>query len=61
MKNELLVKDIMLKIGEFPIVNEDELFRESIEEMNKYGLGITCIVNSKYERIEPASSSHILV
>ena len=48
MKN-LLVKDVMLNIGEFPIVKEDELFRESIEVMNKYGLGITCIVDSKYK------------
>ena len=43
----ILVKDIMLKFGEFPIVGESELFRESIEEMNKFGLGITCIVDSK--------------
>ena len=46
MKN-ILVKDIMLKMGEFPIVSENELFRESIEEMNKFGLGITCIVDSQ--------------
>jgi len=43
----ILVKDIMLKMGEFPIVRENELFRESIEEMNKFGLGITCIVDSQ--------------
>ena len=43
----ILVKDIMLKMGQFPIVNENELFRESIEEMNKFGLGITCIVDSQ--------------
>ena len=43
----ILVKDIMLKFGEFPIVGESELFRESIEEMNKFGLGITCIVDSQ--------------
>ena len=42
----ILVKDIMLKLGEFPIVGENELFRESIEEMNKFGLGIACIVDS---------------
>ena len=46
MKN-ILVKDIMLKFGEFPTVGEDELFRESIEEMNKFGLGIACIVDSQ--------------
>ena len=44
---KILVKDIMLKLGEFPIVSQDELLRESIEEMNKFGLGIACIVDSK--------------
>ena len=43
----ILIKDIMLKLGEFPTVTEDELFRESIEEMNKFGLGIACIVDPK--------------
>ena len=46
---KLLIKDVMLKRGEFPVVSEDELFRESIEEMNKFGLGIACIVNSQYK------------
>ncbi len=44
---QILVKDIMLKMGEFPTVGKNELFRESIEEMNKFGLGITCIVDSQ--------------
>jgi len=47
----ILVKDIMLKMGEFPTVGENELFRESIEEMNKFGLGITCIVDSQNKLI----------
>tara|TARA_Y100000991_G_scaffold208487_1_gene187583 strand:- start:604 stop:1008 length:405 start_codon:yes stop_codon:yes gene_type:complete len=50
MKN-IFVKDIMLKMGEFPTVSENELFRESIEEMNKFGLGITCIVDSQNKLI----------
>ena len=44
---KILVKDIMLKMGEFPTVSKNELFRESIEEMNKFGLGIACIVDSQ--------------
>lgn len=43
---KILVKEIMLNLNEFPIVDQDELFRESIEEMNKFGLGIACIVDS---------------
>ena len=44
---KILVKEIMLNLNQFPIVDQDELFRESIEEMNKFGLGIACIVDSK--------------
>ena len=43
---KILVKEIMLNLNEFPIVDQGELFRESIEEMNKFGLGIACIVDS---------------
>ena len=43
---KILVKEIMLNLNQFPIVDQDELFRESIEEMNKFGLGIACIVDS---------------
>ena len=43
---KILVNEIMLNLNEFPIVDQGELFRESIEEMNKFGLGIACIVDS---------------
>ena len=47
MNNDILVKDVMLKLGKFPTVRENELLRESIEEINKFGLGIACIIDSK--------------
>ena len=43
MNKDLLVKDVMIKLGQFPVVNENELFRETLEEINKFGLGIACI------------------
>lgn len=44
MKNNLLVRDVMLSDGLFPKVEKDELMKETLIEMNKYGLGIACLV-----------------
>tara|TARA_Y100001968_G_C19357856_1_gene718177 strand:- start:812 stop:1228 length:417 start_codon:yes stop_codon:yes gene_type:complete len=43
---ELLVGDVMIKNGFFPIVDQTDLLRETIESMNKYGLGIACITDT---------------
>ena len=45
--NHLLVGEVMIKNGLFPTVKKNELLKETIEEMNKYGLGIACIVDSE--------------
>ena len=44
---EILVRDVMLNCDSFPVVNDNELLRETIMEMCNYGLGVACIVNSK--------------
>tara|TARA_B100000579_G_C22630532_1_gene756377 strand:+ start:390 stop:803 length:414 start_codon:yes stop_codon:yes gene_type:complete len=44
-KNNILVKDVMLKNNEFPIVHQKSLIKETIDRMNNYSLGIACIVN----------------
>ena len=44
---EILVQDVMMSCDSFPVVNDRELFRETIIEMCNYGLGVACIVNSK--------------
>ena len=46
-KNDLLVKDVMLTNGQFPIVNQRELIKGTIDQMNKYHLGIACIVTEE--------------
>ncbi len=46
-KNNILVKDVMLQVGKFPIVGPGNLIIETIEEMNKFGIGIACVVNEK--------------
>ena len=46
-KNNILVKDVMLQVGKFPIVRPRNLIIETIEEMNKFGIGIACVVNEE--------------
>ena len=51
MNNNLLVEEVMIKLNNFPIVYKNELLRETIEEINKYGLGIACIIDSNKKLI----------
>ena len=40
-------KDIMIKLGEFPVVPYNMMLKETLEEMNKFKLGIACLVDKK--------------
>ena len=44
---EILVQDVMMNCDSIPVVNDRELFRETIIEMCNYKLGVACIVNAK--------------
>ncbi len=44
--NNILVSDVMLATDSFPIVSQYHLIRETLETMNKFKLGIACIVDS---------------
>ena len=44
-KNDMLVKDVMLKTGEFPQISERMIFKEALEVMCKTRLGIACIAD----------------
>lgn len=46
MNKKLTVGEVMIKLNHFPIVNENDFLRETIEEINKYGLGIACIIDN---------------
>jgi len=41
----MLVSQIMLKPGSFPILGEKTLFKEALEAMGRSNLGIACIVD----------------
>ena len=45
MNKNLTVGQVMIKLGNFPVVNEKELLRETIEEMNNFRLGIACVID----------------
>ena len=45
MNKNLTVGEVMIKLNHFPVVNENDFLRETIEEINKYGLGIACIID----------------
>tara|TARA_B100000674_G_scaffold453964_1_gene426580 strand:- start:477 stop:869 length:393 start_codon:yes stop_codon:yes gene_type:complete len=40
-------RDIMLKIGDFPVVPYNMILKEALEEMSKYNLGVACLVDKK--------------
>lgn len=46
-KTDMLVKDVMLKTGEFPVLSERIIFKEALEAMSKSRLGIACIADSR--------------
>lgn len=41
----MLVKDVMLPVGSFPIIGRRTILKEALEEMNIYKLGIVSIVD----------------
>ena len=45
INKKIKIKEIMLGLKEFPIINQNIILKEALEEMNKFKLGIVCIVN----------------
>lgn len=47
-KNETIrVNEVMLPLDRFPVINEREILKETLEAMGRSRLGIACIVNSE--------------
>ena len=44
-KHNYLVKDVMLGLSKFPIVDEKNILKEALDKMDFFKLGIACIVN----------------
>jgi len=47
INNKILVSDVMITPDHFPVVKKSTLFKETLEEMGKHGLGTVCIVDNK--------------
>ena len=45
------VKDIMIPIGKFPIIEKTTILKEALTEMGEANLGLVCIVNENKELI----------
>ena len=43
--DKIFVKDVMLENNKFPIVNSRTLIKETIDQMNKFSIGIACVVS----------------
>lgn len=47
-KNETIrVNEVMLTLDRFPVIPEREILKETLEAMNRFRLGIACIVDSR--------------
>lgn len=42
----MLVKEVMLPLNRFPVIGEQVILKEALEEMGRSRLGIACIVDS---------------
>ena len=47
--NKIIVSDVMMALGQFPVINQTSLLKEALEEMGKYSLGIVCIVDNEHK------------
>jgi CBS domain-containing protein len=43
----MLVKEVMLPLGKFPVIGRTVILKEALEEMNKHSLGIVCVVDEE--------------
>ena len=44
---QIKVKDVMLTISEFPILESDAILKEALEKMSMYKLGIACVIDKE--------------
>ena len=41
------VKEVMMKMGEFPLIEKETILKEALIEMGKINLGLVCIVDKE--------------
>ena len=45
--NDVTITALMMPIGAFPVVTAQTILKEALEEMDKFHLGVACVVNNK--------------
>tara|TARA_B100001175_G_C19510726_1_gene643697 strand:- start:2934 stop:3326 length:393 start_codon:yes stop_codon:yes gene_type:complete len=45
------VKDVMISLGKFPVIDKKTILKEALTEMGKANLGLVCIVSENEELI----------
>lgn len=45
MTKKMMVNEVMLSRGKFPVVKEKSMLKETLEEMSRLNLGIACVVS----------------
>jgi DeoR family transcriptional regulator, catabolite repression regulator len=45
MNESMLVSDVMLSLNRFPVIRENVILKEALEEMGRNRLGIICIID----------------
>ena len=45
--NAMLVKDVMMSLDRVPVIGEEVILKEALEEMGRFRLGLACIVDSE--------------
>ncbi len=48
-QKNFFVKEVMINLEKTPIVFDDSIFKEVLEEMEKHKLGVVCIISKNYE------------
>ena len=44
---EIIIREVMVPINRIPVVGGSVIFKEAIQEMIKWGLGIVCIIDNE--------------
>ena len=45
--NNVTITTVMIPIGAFPVVTEQTILKEALEEMDNFHLGVACVVNNE--------------
>ena len=45
--NNVTITTVMIPISAFPVVTEQTILKEALEEMDNFRLGVACVVNNE--------------